>query len=174
MLLVFIYNNPIALDDKKNKKILDYLLERGLGLEAIRSFRLGYAMDDAGLKQHLEKNGYKLEDMLEAGLFRESERKKGDIYPFFRARVMFPVQDLQGRVVAFGGRVMPESHGGPPDKSAPKYIRAVVTTPMMESRIWDLRKTRFAPITSPSAVLSATMREIAVGSPAELITSNVE
>ena len=40
---------------------------------------------------------------------------------------MFPVQDFQGRTVAFGGRVMPESHGGPPDKSAPKYINSPET-----------------------------------------------
>lgn len=115
------------LHDKNNRKILEYLVERGLSLETIRSFRLGFAPDDNSLKQHLEKNGYKPDDMMEAGLLRQSERKKGEIYPFFRARVMFPVHDTQGRVVAFGGRVMPESHGGPPDKSAPKYINSPET-----------------------------------------------
>lgn len=115
------------LHDKKNKKILDYLLHRGLSLETIRTFNIGFAPDDQGLKQHLQKAGYAVEDMIDAGLFRRSERQKGDVYPFFRARVMFPVQDFQGRVVAFGGRVMPESHGGPPDKSAPKYINSPET-----------------------------------------------
>lgn len=112
------------LHDKKNKKILDYLLERGLSLETIRSFRLGFSPEDASLRQHLEKAGYKIEDMKEAGLFKESERKAGEIYPFFRGRVMFPVQDFLGRVVAFGARVLPERYGGPPDKSAPKYINS--------------------------------------------------
>jgi DNA primase len=113
--------------DKKNKKILEYLIERGLSLETIKTFRLGFAPDGDDLKRHLEKSGYKIDDMKEAGLFKESERKKGDIYPFFRGRVMFPVQDFQGRVVAFGARVLPESHGGPPDKSAPKYINSPET-----------------------------------------------
>lgn len=115
------------LHGKQNKKILEYLIQRGLSLETIRAFRLGYASDDDGLIQHLKKEKYSLEDIIEAGLAKASERKKGDIYPFFRARVMFPVQDFQGRVVAFGGRVLPPSHGGPPDKSAPKYINSPET-----------------------------------------------
>ncbi|MCC7036775.1 MAG: DNA primase [Alphaproteobacteria bacterium] len=131
------------LHDPKNKKILQYLVQRGLTVDTIRSFRLGYSTDDAGLKQHLEKAGYKIEEMMEAGLFRESERKKGDIYPFFRARVMFPVLDLQGRVVAFGGRVMPESHGGPPDKSAPKYVNSPETAIFHKGRnLYGLSRAR--------------------------------
>lgn len=112
---------------KENKKILEYLLARGLSLDTIKAFRLGYADDTSGLKDCLQKEGYKIDSIIEAGLFKESERKKGEVYPFFRARVMFPVQDLQGRVVAFGGRVLPESHGGPPGKSAPKYINSPET-----------------------------------------------
>ena len=131
------------LHDPKNKKILQYLVQRGLTVDTIRSFRLGFSTDDAGLKQHLEKAGYKIDEMMEAGLFRESERKKGDIYPFFRARVMFPVLDLQGRVVAFGGRVMPESHGGPPDKSAPKYVNSPETAIFHKGRnLYGLSRAR--------------------------------
>ena len=113
------------LHDTKNKKILKYLRGRGLSLETTRGFRLGFASsDEQGLKQTLLKAGFKIEDMLEVGLFKKSTRNKGDIYPFFRGRVMFPVQDFQGRVVAFGGRVLPETCGGPADKSAPKYINS--------------------------------------------------
>jgi DNA primase len=115
------------LHDKKNKKLLDYLVERGLTLDSIKAFKLGFAPDDDELKKHLQKAGYKLDSMLEAGLFKQSERRAGEVYPFFRARIMFPVQDFRGRVCAFGGRVIPESHGGPPDKSAPKYINSPET-----------------------------------------------
>jgi len=112
------------LHEKHNKKILEYLLERGLSLETIRSFRLGFAPDGNELINHLKKFGYQIDSILELGLFRESQRTKGEVYPFFRSRVMFPVLDLQGRVVAFGGRVLPERYGGPADKSAPKYINS--------------------------------------------------
>lgn len=108
----------------ENKKILRYLRERGISLETIRSFRLGFAADEQGLKQTLSKAGFKVDAFFEAGLFKNSTKKQGDIYPFFRDRVIFPVQDLQGRIVAFGGRVLPEAYGGPADKSAPKYINS--------------------------------------------------
>ena len=112
----------------ENKKILEYLVVRGLSLETIKAFNLGFApQDDKGLQQSLKKAGYTVEAMKEAGLFRDSQRQKGEVYPFFRGRVMFPVLDFQGRCVAFGGRVLPESHGGPPDKSAPKYINSPET-----------------------------------------------
>lgn len=112
----------------ENKKILEYLLTRGLSLEAIKAFNIGFSpQEDQLLKQSLQKAGYAVDAMKEAGLFRDSQRQKGGVYPFFRGRVMFPVLDFQGRCVAFGGRVLPESHGGPPDKSAPKYINSPET-----------------------------------------------
>lgn len=112
------------LHHQENKKILEYLIARGISLDTIKSFRLGFASDSDALTHHLKKSGYKIESIIEAGLCKASERKPGDVYPFFRNRVMFPVTDLQGRVVAFGGRVLPESYGGPPGKSAPKYINS--------------------------------------------------
>jgi len=108
----------------ENKKILQYLKERGLSLDAIKSFRLGFAADEQGLKQTLVKAGFKIDAMVEAGIFKNSTKTQGDIYPFFRDRVMFPVQDLQGRIVAFGGRILSPAYGGPTDKSAPKYINS--------------------------------------------------
>jgi len=117
------------LHDTKNKKILQYLMERGLSLETIRSFKLGFTgSDDNALKQTILKAGFKTDDMIEAGLFKKSIKNQSDIYTFFRERVMFPVHDFQGRVVAFGGRVLPESHGGPAGKEAPKYINSPETS----------------------------------------------
>ncbi len=114
------------LNDKKNKNILQYLKERGLSSDVIESFRLGYAPDgDADdLQKSLIKAGFTTADLLDAGLFKNSSRKQGDVYPFFRNRVIFPVLDVQGRVVAFGGRVLPAAHGGPAGKDAPKYINS--------------------------------------------------
>lgn len=124
------------LHDAKNKKILKYLRERGLSLETIQSFRLGFASsDEQGLKQNLLNAGFKIDDMLETGLFRKSTRNKSDIYPFFRGRVMFPVHNFQGRVVAFGGRVVPETCGGPAKNSAPKYINSPESSLYHKGRI---------------------------------------
>lgn len=129
----------------ENKKILEYLLTRGLSLETIKSFRLGYAPEGDGLLQYLKKLNYTTESIIEAGLYKASERKRGEVYSFFRARVMFPVTDLQGRVVAFGGRVLPESYGGPPGKSAPKYINSPETAIFHKGRnLYALSRARKA------------------------------
>jgi DNA primase len=112
----------------ENKKILSYLMDRDLSLDSIRGFRLGLSPSDSGqaggLLAILQKAGFSQDELIEAGLFRKSERNKGELYPFFRGRVMFPVMDMQGRVVAFGARVLPESYGGPSGKDAPKYINS--------------------------------------------------
>ncbi len=135
----------LQLHKPENKKILQYLTERGLSLETIKSFRLGFAADEQGLKQTLLKAGFKTDALIEAGLFKNSTKNQNDIYPFFRGRVIFPVQDLQGRTVAFGGRVLPEAYGGPADKSAPKYINSPETSIFHKGRgLYGLSRARKA------------------------------
>ncbi|WP_404326216.1 DNA primase [Aerophototrophica crusticola] len=98
------------------QKALDYLRRRGLDEEAIARFRLGFApQDGSGLHGMLTQAGYAEADMIEAGLFKRPDAGRG-ARAFFWGRVMFPVTDRRGRVVAFGGRIM-EGEG-------PKYINS--------------------------------------------------
>ena len=84
---------------------LDYLYNRGLSKETINTFRLGYAPDEwRELKTALTAESYNDKIMLDTGLIRTSD-KGGEPYDTFRGRVMFPIQDMQGRPVAFGGLV---------------------------------------------------------------------
>jgi len=81
-----------------------YLAKRGLQPETIDSFGLGYAPDLwDGLLNYLKKKGYTEEDGVAAGLLRTRER---GTYDWFRARLMVPIRDSRGRVIAFGGRAM--------------------------------------------------------------------
>jgi DNA primase len=101
---------------KQGRTAFDYLKGRGLADEAMARFRLGYAPAEGGaLVTHLKQLGYELPQMMEVGLVRKSEQR-GDHYSFFRDRVMFPVTDRRGRVVAFGGRIM--------SGDGPKYINS--------------------------------------------------
>ncbi|WP_158045145.1 DNA primase [Skermanella pratensis] len=94
----------------------DYLKSRGLDEETMVRFRLGFAPADGNaLRVHLAREGFKEEDMLEAGVVRASDYG-GGAFSFFRNRVMFPVTDRRGRVVAFGGRIM--------EGDGPKYINS--------------------------------------------------
>ena len=107
------------LHSPSNGEVLDYLTERGLTEDSSRNFRLGYAPQDGGfLVQALRDQGFTPTEMINAGLARESD---GRVYSFFRDRVMFPVSDRRGRIIAFGGRVLPPHLRAPNDK-APKYL----------------------------------------------------
>src|SRR5215468_7893835 len=97
-----------------------YLADRGLDPATQLKFRLGYAPAERfALKEHLGKEGVSTEDMIEAGLLVAGD----DIpvpYDRFRDRVMFPITDLRGRVIAFGGRALEKD-------AAAKYLNSPET-----------------------------------------------
>lgn len=94
------------LQDRVGARARGYLAGRGLGAQTQLQFRLGYAPAERfALKEHLGSKGVPVDDMIAAGLLVHGE----DIpvpYDRFRDRVMFPIADLRGRVVAFGGRAL--------------------------------------------------------------------
>lgn len=100
-----------ALYSSEGRPALDYFHSRGLSDETIRHFGLGWSPDrwDA-LAHHLRGLGYKSDEILAANLGTVS--KNGGVADRFRNRVMFPIIDLQGSVVAFGGRVFTENAWG--------------------------------------------------------------
>ena len=113
-------------EDKKNTDILEYLEGRGMNAEIRCNFRVGYApADGQTLRAYLKGKSFTDAQMLEAGLLKESNRG-GDPYVFFRDRVMFPVSDRRGRVVAFGGRILPEAIRPQTNSNftPPKYINS--------------------------------------------------
>lgn len=107
-----------CLFSEEGKAGLDYYKNRGMKKSTITRFGLGYAPDkwDALLK-HMREKGYSYEELYEANLAYKSE-KDGRVRFFdaFRNRVMVPIIDVRGNVVAFGGRVL--------DDSKPKYINS--------------------------------------------------
>jgi len=91
-----------------------YLMDRGVKDESIRAFSLGYAPRDWHfLYNRLRAHGYSDSLILQSGLATSGER---GIYDTFRDRIMFPISDIHGNVIAFGGRVM--------DESQPKYLNS--------------------------------------------------
>ena len=104
---------------QRNKSSKEYFLKRGIKEETIKKFGLGYSLDGwHNLINYLKSKGYKDNILLEAGLVSKSE-KKGNIYDRFRNRVMFPVFNVKGNVIGFGGRVL--------DDSKPKYLNSPET-----------------------------------------------
>ncbi len=106
----FYYNNLLRGKDRAG---LTYFRSRQLLPETIRKYGLGFAPDSWGqLTDHLKHLGYADEEMVAAGVCRRSD--KGNVYDNFRNRVIFPIVDIRGNVIGFGGRVL--------DDSKPKYL----------------------------------------------------
>jgi len=110
----FFYNNLI-----KNKTALEYLYKRKINNKVIRQFGLGYALDNwNALYNYLKSQGFKDEEILKVGLIRKRSNNDG-YYDVFRNRIIFPIIDIRGRVIGFGGRVL--------DDSMPKYLNSQET-----------------------------------------------
>lgn len=102
-----------TLSTPEGKPGLDYFRRRGLDGKTIRHFGLGYAPDSGfALVNHLRGKGYTQEELVQSDMVRRSQ--KGNLYDRYRGRVMFPIFDLRGNVVAFGGRIL--------TNEKPKYI----------------------------------------------------
>lgn len=100
----------------------EYLKERSISLESIEKFRLGFVPDVWTWLMDRAKSTPHTPAVLEAcGLLTRNEA--GRVYDRFRGRVMFPIRDLQGRVISFGGRVVP----GLSDSQPGKYINGSET-----------------------------------------------
>ena len=103
------------------KWALDYLTGRGLTVKTIKHFGLGAAPDSwDALIHHLKEKGYTESDMLAANVIGKSQR--GSLYDRFRKRVMFPIINIRGNIIAFSGRAMPGE-----DKQGGKYVNTADT-----------------------------------------------
>lgn len=101
----------------KNKKALDYLVERGLKQETITEWQIGYAPDSFDwLNKKLLEDSYLVRELAEAGVVGLKELAGEELYDRFRGRVMFPICDSRSRVVAFTGRIL--------DSGEPKYLNS--------------------------------------------------
>lgn len=117
------YENLINLPEAQPAR--DYLVSRKLENSTIRRFGLGFAKNDYhDLLDFLKGEGFTLEEIKECFLCAQSQ--KGNYYDVFRNRIMFPIIDTTGNVVAFGGRVM--------DDSKPKYLNSGDTPVFKKSR----------------------------------------
>ncbi|MBE6583209.1 MAG: DNA primase [Ruminococcaceae bacterium] len=112
---------------KKSKEAQEYVAKRNLSTALIKHFGVGYAPNDfEALAKHLRSKGYTQEEMKE-GFLCSISKKNGKSYDIFRNRIMFPIIDVKGDIIAFGGRTLNN------DKSEAKYINTN-DTPVFNKR----------------------------------------
>jgi DNA primase len=110
-----------------------YLAGRGVDETTAKRFQLGYAPDEwHDLHSALVGEGFPEEDLLQAGLIRESTAKAKLAHDRFRGRVVFPFVDGAGRAVGFAGRILPTFASGP---QVPKYLNSPETTLFRKGRL---------------------------------------
>jgi len=113
----FFFNQLIA---PENKQALDYLKDRKLLNSTIKTFGIGYAPDSwSTLIDFMKTKGYSEQELVEVGL--AVKRDNGTCFDKFRDRVMFPIVDLRGNVIGFGGRILKDKD------NAPKYLNSPET-----------------------------------------------
>ncbi|OQY17801.1 MAG: DNA primase [Desulfobacteraceae bacterium 4572_35.1] len=121
------YYHQLLLNDQRAAQARGYIRRRGFNSEAVRRFHLGYAPDGwDNLCKHLRSEGIDPEQAKVLGLIRSGNDGRPD-YDTFRQRLLFPIDDMFGNVVAFGGRVL--------DDSLPKYINSADSPLYHKSRV---------------------------------------
>jgi len=135
---VFIYQRELF--ERQSSFPLRYLQNRGVSVETIRRFGIGYAPNGYGFLYKKLREKFCLEDLLASNLIRIS--KRGYPCDFFYNRIMFPVTDATGNVVAFGGRTLSR------DEYVPKYLNTA------ESEFFKKRETLYG---YPSGTESHTL-----------------
>jgi DNA primase len=112
------YYHHLLLNASAGKPARDYVAQRGLSAETIANFQLGFAPEGWDtLKQYFKGKGYGETELLAAGLLVERDDKNS--YDRFRNRLIFPIRNIQGKVIGFGGRAL--------DDSLPKYLNSPQT-----------------------------------------------
>ncbi|MDD5068864.1 MAG: DNA primase [Candidatus Pacebacteria bacterium] len=136
----------------KNKEALLYLKKRGLKIETVRDWQIGFApLDWRTLFTHLKNKGYNESVMEKAGLVKKAEANEESkeaprLYDRFRGRVMFPIFDSSGRVIAFSGRILLD------DGKSAKYLNSPDTPLFNKSEVlygyhvakWEIKKQDFS------------------------------
>ncbi|WP_322816857.1 DNA primase [Chloroflexus sp.] len=120
------YFNYVLLNLSRGAPGRDYIAKRGINQDAIDTFQIGYSLDDwSHLFSYLhEKKGYSVEDLITAGLVIPSERGP---YDRFRNRIIFPIRNMRGEVIGFGGRALGDAQ--------PKYLNTPETPLFKKSEV---------------------------------------
>ncbi len=112
---------------EKNPALLEYLKERGLNRETVKHFQIGHAPETSDLiQQRAQAKQVPMAAFIEAGILGEAAG--GRVFDRFSGRLMFPIFNLSGRVIAFGGRI-------PPGREGPKYINTPESPLYQKSRV---------------------------------------
>jgi DNA primase len=114
------YYNFVFFKSKKAAPARSYLIKRGFKKETLELFEVGFSIDSwENFTDFAKKRGFTSKEIVDCGLAIESTgRAASDIYDRFRGRIMFPIKDLVGKTIGFGGRMIPERQAASSEQSS--------------------------------------------------------
>ena len=115
-----------------------YIASRGISDETVRDWRIGYAPAEwRSLYGYLQNLGYERDIIMKAGLIKKTvdEARSGEPYDVFRDRVIFPLADSNGSIIAFSGRALPAAKSGLSKETEPKYLNSPDTLLFTKSEV---------------------------------------
>jgi DNA primase len=123
------FYNYLLISHPLGIEALDYVTKRGISLETIKTFNIGFSPNDSKyISNYILKKGYKIDDLISTGTFGKSNYGPG-LYDRFQGRLTFPLYDYRGHIVGFSGRIFPNNGRpiGSAASSAAKYINSPET-----------------------------------------------
>jgi DNA primase len=147
------FYHELLINQGVGKRAKEYVAERGVQEETMKTFSIGYSPQRwDSLQLFLQQKGFSDREMMESGLVGRSQR--GSLYDRFRGRIMFPIQDIQGRVVGFGGRITPWHATG----EEGKYINSPETSIYVKRRVvYNLQRAKRSLHNQPCLVVEGYM-----------------
>lgn len=138
------------LRSQEGKEAVAYLVNRGFTLEHLTAWEIGLAPRNNLLVGLARQRGWRIEDLVRLGLVKKNE-ERNEHFDFFRSRIMIPIKDERGAVVAFGGRIY---QAFPPDRTPPKYLNSPETELFSKSRLlFNFHRARASIMQSQAAIV---------------------
>jgi len=136
------YFSYILFNSKKGLPALNYLKNRGFTEETLKEFEAGFSLDSwDSFSKFAIKRGYKANELVQCGLAIESRKNSSGVYDRFRGRIMFPIEDVVGKTIGFGGRIINEASKTGIQKA--KYINTPETKLYSKSKnIYGISKAK--------------------------------
>jgi len=117
------FYNYILLFHPLGREALNYIIKRGITVETIKTFNIGFSPNDSKyISNYILKKNYKIDDLISSGTFGKSNYSSG-LYDRFQGRLVFPLHDYRGHIVAFSGRILPNTK----NPNMAKYINSPET-----------------------------------------------
>jgi DNA primase len=159
------YYNFVFFKSKKAAPARSYLIKRGFKKETLELFEVGFSIDSwENFTDFAKKRGFTSKEIVDCGLAIESTgRATSDIYDRFRGRIMFPIKDLVGKTIGFGGRIIPERQAASSEQASNQQARQAKYINTPETKLYSKSKNIYGLFEAKNSIVDSDQALIVEG-----------